>query len=66
VARKLEAAALAAIKSPAIQEHMKKGEITGTLNAKEFGARIASDVARWRPTLPKLGIVAQEGPAPAR
>jgi tripartite-type tricarboxylate transporter receptor subunit TctC len=65
VAKKLEAAALTAIKSAAIQAHMKKGEISGTLNAKEFGARIASDVARWRPTLPKLGIVAQDGPAPA-
>lgn len=63
VAKKLEAAALTAIKSAAIQEHMKKGEISGTLNAKEFSTRIASDVARWRPALPKLGITAQEGPA---
>jgi len=45
VAKKLEAAALAAIKSPAIQEHMRKGEISGTLNAKEFGARGISVVA---------------------
>jgi tripartite-type tricarboxylate transporter receptor subunit TctC len=65
VAKKLENAMQTAIKSTAIQEHMKRGEISGTLNAKEFGARIASDVARWRPTLPKLGIVAQDGPAPA-
>jgi tripartite-type tricarboxylate transporter receptor subunit TctC len=65
VAKKLEAAALTAIKSASVQEHMRKGEISGTLNAKEFAARIASDAARWRPMLPKLGITAQEGPAPA-
>jgi tripartite-type tricarboxylate transporter receptor subunit TctC len=65
MAKKLEAAALTAIKSAAVQEHMRKGEISGTLNAKEFAARIANDAARWRPMLPKLGITAQEGPAPA-
>ena len=63
--KKLEAAALTAIKSASVQEHMRKGEISGTLNAREFSARIASDVARWRPMLPKLGITAQEGPVPA-
>src|SRR3954469_11945181 len=65
IAKKLEAAALTAIKSASVQEHMRKGEISGTLNAKEFAARIASDAARWRPMLPKLGITAQDGPAPA-
>jgi tripartite-type tricarboxylate transporter receptor subunit TctC len=65
VAKKLEAAALTAIKSAAVQEHMKKGEISGTLNSSEFAARIAKDVAYWRPMLPKLGIAAQEGPPPA-
>ena len=63
--KKLEAAALTAIKSASVQEHMRKGEISGTLNSSEFAARIASDVARWRPMLPKLGITAQEGPVPA-
>ena len=65
VLKKLEAAALTAIKSASVQEHMRKGEISGTLNAREFSARIASDVARWRPMLPKLGITAQDAPAPA-
>jgi len=65
VAKKLEDAMQTAIRSAAIQEHMKKGEISGTLDAKGFGARIASDVARWKPTLPKLGITAQDAPAPA-
>jgi tripartite-type tricarboxylate transporter receptor subunit TctC len=65
VAKKLEAAALAAIKSAAVQEHMKKGEISGTLNSSEFGARIAKDVAYWRPMLPQLGITAQDAPPAA-
>ena len=65
VAKKLEAAALIAIKSAAVQEHMKKGEISGTLNASEFAARIAKDAAYWRPMLPKLGITAVDGPAAA-
>jgi len=59
VAAKLEKAALAAIASPKIQEHMRKGELRGTLDSKGFRARIESDVAFWRATLPKLGITAQ-------
>jgi len=65
VARKLEFAAITAIKSAAVQEHMKKGEISGTLNSSEFAARIAKDVAYWRPMLPKLGITAQGEALPA-
>ena len=65
VLKKLENAMLTAVKSAAIQEHMRKGEISGTLNSKGFSARIASDMARWRPMLPKLGIFPQDGPAPA-
>ena len=68
VAAKLEKAALAAIASPSIQEHMKKGELTGTLNRRQFTERITSDVARWRPMIAKLGITAQgdaAAPAPA-
>ena len=68
VAAKLEKAALAAIASPSIQEHMKKGELTGTLNRRQFTERVTSDVARWRPMIAKLGITAQgdaAAPAPA-
>ena len=64
VAAKLEKAALTAIASPAIQEHMKKGELTGTLNRTQFTARVASDVERWGPMIKKLGITDQ-GDAPA-
>jgi tripartite-type tricarboxylate transporter receptor subunit TctC len=56
VAVKLEAAALAAIKSPRIQQSMRDGELRGTLDAKEFKARIAHDVAFWRPMIQQLGI----------
>jgi len=59
VEAKLEQAALAAIKSPKIQEHMKNGELRGTLNSKEFRARIEHDVAFWRKALPTLGISIQ-------
>jgi tripartite-type tricarboxylate transporter receptor subunit TctC len=66
VAKKLESAAITAIKSAAIQEHMKKGELAGTLDRPEFTARVASDVAYWRPMLKKLGITDQgDTPAPA-
>jgi tripartite-type tricarboxylate transporter receptor subunit TctC len=68
VAAKLEKAALAAIASPAIQEHIKKGELTGTLNRAQFTARVASDVARWGPIIKTLGITDQgdaAAPAPA-
>jgi len=56
VAARLEAAALAAIKSPKIQQHMKDGELRGTLDAKDFKARIARDVAFWGPMIKQLGI----------
>ena len=56
VAAKLEAAALAAIKSPKIQQHIKDGELRGTLDAKAFKARIAHDVAFWGPMIKQLGI----------
>ena len=68
VAAKLEKAALAAINSPKIQEHMKSGELRGTLNSKQFQARIESDTAFWRPMIKKLGISiegAAVSPAPA-
>jgi tripartite-type tricarboxylate transporter receptor subunit TctC len=64
VAANLEKAALAAIASPKIQEHMRKGELTGTLNREQFRARIERDLAFWRPTLQKLGISVQ-GDTPA-
>src|SRR5262245_7078798 len=59
VAAKLETAALAAIKSPKVQQHMADGELRGTLDSKGFRARIERDVAFWRPTLKTLGISAQ-------
>ena len=59
VAAKLEAAALAAIRTPKVQQHMTDGELRGTLDSKAFRARIARDVAFWRPTLKTLGISAQ-------
>jgi tripartite-type tricarboxylate transporter receptor subunit TctC len=55
-AAKLEAAALAGIKSPRLQQAMKDGEIKGTLDAKGFKARLDHDVAYWRPMIKKLGI----------
>jgi tripartite-type tricarboxylate transporter receptor subunit TctC len=64
VAANLEKAALTAIKSPKIQEHIKKGELRGTLNAKQFRARIESDIAFWRPMINTLGIT-DDGAAPA-
>jgi tripartite-type tricarboxylate transporter receptor subunit TctC len=55
-AARLEAAALVAIKSPKIQQHMKDGELRGTLDAKGFKARIERDVAFWGPMIKQLGI----------
>ncbi len=55
-AKKLETAALAAIKSARMQQMMKEGETTGTLDAKGFKARIEHDVAFWGPMIKKLGI----------
>jgi tripartite-type tricarboxylate transporter receptor subunit TctC len=56
LAKKLETAALTAIKSPRMQEAMKEGETTGTLDAAGFKARIEHDVAFWGPMIKKLGI----------
>src|SRR6266576_3402997 len=36
VATRLETAALAAIKSPKVQEHMRAGELSGTLDSRAF------------------------------
>ena len=67
VAAKLERAAMAAIKSPKIQQHMKDGELRGTLDAAGFKARIARDVAFWRPMIKQLGISTTGAePAPAK
>src|SRR3984957_11234587 len=56
MAVKLEAAALAAIRSAKIQQHMKDGELRGTLDAKGFKARIAQDGGLWGRTIKQLGI----------
>jgi tripartite-type tricarboxylate transporter receptor subunit TctC len=55
-AKKLEAAALAAVQSPRMQQAMKDGETRDPLDARGFKARIAHDVAFWRPMIRKLGI----------
>ncbi len=67
-AARLEAAALTAIKSPKIQQHMRDGELRGTLDAAGFKARIARDVAFWRPMIKQLGISTSGGAeaAPAK
>ena len=56
VTQKLETAALAAIKAPRMQQAMKEGEVTGTLDAHGFKARLERDVAFWGPMIKKLGI----------
>ena len=65
-AKKLEAAALAAIKSPRLQQAMKDGETTGTLDAAGFKARIAHDIARWGPMIKQLGITMGGDAAPPK
>ena len=55
-AARLEAAALTAIKSPKIQQHMRDGELRDTLDAAGFKARIARDIAFWGPMIKQLGI----------
>ncbi len=65
-AARLEAAALTAIKGPKIQQHMRDGELRGTLDAAGFKARIARDVAFWGPMIKQLGITAGAEPAPAK
>jgi tripartite-type tricarboxylate transporter receptor subunit TctC len=52
----LEKAALQAINSPKIQEHMKNGQLSGTFGSADFKARIEHDTAFWREMIPKLGI----------
>jgi tripartite-type tricarboxylate transporter receptor subunit TctC len=56
LAARLEAAALTAIKSPKIQQHMRDGELRDTLDAAGFRARIARDIAFWGPMIKQLGI----------
>jgi tripartite-type tricarboxylate transporter receptor subunit TctC len=65
-AAKLEAAALTAIKGPKIQQHMRDGELRGTLDAAGFKARIAHDVAFWGPMIRQLGISAGGESAPPK
>jgi tripartite-type tricarboxylate transporter receptor subunit TctC len=63
MAARLEAAALTAIRSPKIQQHMRDGELRDTLDAAGFKARIAHDVAFWGPMIKKLGISTTGGEA---
>ena len=53
---RLEAAALTAIKSAKIQQHMRDGELRDTLDAAGYRARIARDIAFWGPMIKQLGI----------
>jgi tripartite-type tricarboxylate transporter receptor subunit TctC len=68
MAARLEAAALKAIGSPKIQQHMRDGELRGTLDAAGFKARIAHDIAFWGPMIKQLGISTTGGTesAPAK
>jgi hypothetical protein len=68
MAARLEAAALTAIKSAKIQQHMRDGELRGTLDAAGFKARIARDIALWGPMIKQLWISATGGAeaAPAK
>jgi tripartite-type tricarboxylate transporter receptor subunit TctC len=61
MAARLEAAALTAIKSPKIQQHMRDGELRDTLDAAGFKARIARDIAFWGPMIKQLGISTMGG-----
>jgi len=61
LAARLQAAALMAIKSPKIQQHMRDGELRDTLDAAGFKARIARDVAFWGPMIKQLGITTTGG-----
>jgi tripartite-type tricarboxylate transporter receptor subunit TctC len=65
-ATRLEAAALSAIKSAKIQQHMRDGELRGTLDAAGFKTRIARDVAFWGPMIKQLGITAGAEAAPPK
>jgi len=64
LAARLEAAALTAIKSPKVQQHMRDGELRDTLDAAGFKARIARDIAFWRPMIKQLGISTSGEAAP--
>src|SRR5262249_51505248 len=58
-AARLEAAALAAIRAPKGQDHMRAGGLGGTPDSKGCRARTEGDGAFWRPMLKTLGITAQ-------
>jgi tripartite-type tricarboxylate transporter receptor subunit TctC len=55
----LEKAMLEAMKSPAVAERLAAGGVSGPLDAKGFGDRLARDVAFWGPQIKKLGITLQ-------
>jgi tripartite-type tricarboxylate transporter receptor subunit TctC len=59
VCDKLEKSFIDAMKSSIVQQHMKAGELSGTLTRQEFKTRIERELAFWRPTIKKLGITVQ-------
>jgi tripartite-type tricarboxylate transporter receptor subunit TctC len=52
----LEAAILAALKTPMVAERLLTGGLHGTLDSKAFKARLARDIAYWGPAIKKMGI----------
>lgn len=55
----LEAAALEAVKTPAIAKRLAEGGARGTTDSKGFAAKLARDVAYWGPQIKTLGITGQ-------
>jgi tripartite-type tricarboxylate transporter receptor subunit TctC len=55
----LEKAMLEAMKSPTVSARLAAGGVTGALDSKGFGQKLARDVAYWGPQIKKLGITAE-------
>ena len=55
----LEKAILEVLASPAVKERFAAGGLQGARDSEGFKARLASDVAYWRPAVKKLGISAE-------
>jgi tripartite-type tricarboxylate transporter receptor subunit TctC len=59
VQARLEQAMLDAMKSPQVAARLNAGGLRGMTGSKEFGERIAREVAYWGPQIKKLGISAE-------
>ncbi len=55
----LDKAMVESLKSPAVATRLAAGGVTGALDSKGFGQKLASDVAYWGPQIKKLGITAE-------